>query len=90
MTEKQCGNCKHFSNYYIRTQSFLRKTANGVCTCGKMPWTDSPLKPETDTPCENWVLNEYMKEESKKDIQLELRRMAKRIEEMALILKGEK
>ena len=87
--EKQCGNCGFFPNYYVISMANLCMTVRGCCMCN-----ESKLKYKTmlkdDRGCPFWAAGDEKEEQQKEIIQNALLKMAKQIEEIALILTAEK
>ncbi len=89
MSEKQCGNCKYFCNYYLINKSYLRKSVRGMCSYCDVLYKKKYNKIETDSACGYWESNEQAEEEPENDVQVALFKIAKRVEELAIILKKE-
>ncbi len=89
MSEKQCENCKYFCNYYLINKSHLRKSVRGMCSYCDVLYKKKYNKIETDSACGYWESNEQAEEEPENDVQVALFKIAKRVEELAIILKKE-
>ena len=81
--EKTCKNCRYYSQHYVKSRSSIHRVDCGHC----LNRNNSRLKPRG--VCEYWESIEIKKEERKKAIKETLDFIAKKLDEIAMILKND-
>lgn len=87
MNDKLCKNCKHFYEHYvINVRGYLVNTNGGHCG---QPYNYNKYIRGNKEACKHWEADEEKIEKRTQYIKNTLMQMAKRIEDIALILKND-
>ena len=86
--KKTCQNCKYFSEHYFIFHDYLRPTGSGHCINTKTHNTKTHRNSSTPA-CENWQPADNNAEQNER-IEKTIRKMAKSLSQILLILKTEK
>lgn len=88
--EKTCENCRYFSHHFAKDNTSYQTVCCGHCLNRELDKKENKDKKRPyKVACEFWEPFEIRKEERKEAIQITLRSMKKRLDEIAMILKDD-
>lgn len=83
---KGCKNCKYFLQHYIKGKKKFTTVMHGQCTRAKLK-SKYRIRYLDESACKFWQPAELREQERQKSINSDLNSIAKRLEEIVLLLK---
>lgn len=88
--KRHCGNCGQFIKHFTNYSGYYHEVSGcGHCVCQALKRSERKKRRMYGLPCEFWEPMEVQVMKRRETLKECLRNMAKRIEEIALILKND-